>query len=73
MARLEKEKSQLADQLKIRKVVERAKGILQRQLKISEPEAYEMLQRQSQQRRKPMRDIAEAVVLSHAVTHNECD
>lgn len=73
MARLEKEKSQLADQLKIRKVVERAKGILQRQLKISEPAAYEMLQRQSQQRRKPMKDIAEAVVLGHAVTHDECD
>lgn len=73
MARLKKEKSQLADQLKVRKVVERAKGILQSQLKISEPEAYEMLQRQSQQRRKPMREIAEAVVLSHAVTHNVCD
>ena len=73
MARLEKEKSQLANKLKIRKVVERAKGILQSQLKISEPEAYEMLQRQSQQRRRPMRDIAEAIVLSHAVIHTEGD
>lgn len=70
MASLEKEKSQLADQLEVRKVVERAKGILQRELKISEPQAYEMLQRQSQQRRTPMKDIAEAIVLSHAVTHN---
>jgi signal transduction protein with GAF and PtsI domain len=69
MACLEKEKLQLADQLEVRKIVERAKGILQRELKINEPQAYEVLQRQSQQRRKPMRDIAEAIVLSYAVTH----
>ena len=67
MARLEKEKSQLADRLEVRKLVERAKGILQNDLKISEGEAYLMLQRQSQHRRKSMKDIAEAVTLSHAV------
>ena len=67
MARLEKEKSQLADRLEVRKLVERAKGILQDDLKISEREAYLMLQRQSQHRRKSMKDIAEAVTLSHAV------
>jgi uroporphyrinogen-III synthase len=67
MARLEKEKSQLADRLEVRKLVERAKGILQNDLKISEREAYLMLQRQSQHRRKSMKDIAEAVTLSHAI------
>jgi uroporphyrinogen-III synthase len=67
MARLEKEKSQLADRLEVRKLVERAKGILQNDLKISEGEAYLMLQRQSQHRRKSMKDIAEAVTLCHAV------
>ena len=67
MARLEKEKSQLANRLEVRKLVERAKGILQNDLKISEREAYLMLQRQSQHRRKSMKDIAEAVTLSHAV------
>ncbi len=67
MARLEKGKSQLADRLEVRKLVERAKGILQNDLKISEREAYLMLQRQSQHRRKPMKDIAEAVILSHAM------
>lgn len=70
MARLEKEKSQLADRLEVRKLVERAKGILQHDLKISEQEAYLMLQRQSQHRRMPMKDIAEAVTLSHAVKRN---
>ena len=67
MARLEKEKSQLADKLEVRKLVERAKGILQHEMKISEPEAYLILQRQSQHRRKSMKEIAEAVVLSYAV------
>ena len=70
MARLEKEKSQLVDRLEVRKLVERAKGILQHDLKISEQEAYLMLQRQSQHRRKSMKDIAEAVTLSHAVKRN---
>jgi len=67
MARLEKERSLLADRLEVRKVVERAKGILQKDLNISERDAYLMLQRQSQQRRTAMKDIAEAVVLSNAV------
>ena len=70
MACLEREKSHLADQLEVRKIVERAKGILQRELKITEPQAYEMLQRQSQQRRRSMKEIAEAIVLSHSVTRN---
>jgi uroporphyrinogen-III synthase len=67
MARLEKERSQLADRLELRKLVERAKGILQQELKITEQQAYVMLQRQSQQLRKSMKDIAEAVTLSHEV------
>jgi uroporphyrinogen-III synthase len=67
MARLEKERLQLADRLAVRKVVERAKGILQEDLNISEREAYLMLQRQSQHRRTAMKDIAEAVVLSNSV------
>jgi len=67
MATLEIQKSQLADRLEVRKLVERAKGILQQEMKISEPEAYEVLQRQSQQLRKAMKDIAEAIVLSYSV------
>jgi uroporphyrinogen-III synthase len=67
MASLEREKLQLADRLEVRKVIERAKGILQKEMNVSEPAAYEILQRQSQQRRKPMKDIAEAIVLSYSV------
>jgi uroporphyrinogen-III synthase len=67
MVRLEGENSELAERLAMRKLVERAKGILQSELMISEPEAYLMLQRQSQQRRRPMKEIAEAIVLSYAI------
>lgn len=63
LARLENENIQLAGQLQTRKILERAKGILQRDLKVSEEEAYLMLQKQSRQRRKSMREIAEAVIL----------
>ena len=68
MARLEKENLELANRLEVRKLVERAQGILQQDLKIGEEEAYLMLQRQSQQRRLSMKEIAQAVVLNYAVT-----
>ncbi len=66
-ARLESENQALSDRLETRKALERAKGILQRDLKINEEDAYLILQRQSQQRRKSMKEIAEAIILSHVV------
>ncbi|WP_252263630.1 GAF domain-containing protein [Paracidobacterium acidisoli] len=63
LARMEFEKAQLADQLETRKVMERAKGILQRELGVDEEAAYIALQKQSRQRRKPLREIAEAIIL----------
>ena len=62
--RLELEKSVLTDRLETRKLVERAKGILQRQLKITEEDAYRALQRDSQQRRKSMREISEWIIMN---------
>jgi uroporphyrinogen-III synthase len=62
-ARLEGENSELFDKLEKRKIVERAKGILQRDLQIGEEEAYLTLQRESRQRRKSMKEFAEAIVL----------
>jgi K+-sensing histidine kinase KdpD len=61
---LENEKSALSDKLETRKVVDRAKGILQRDLKVSEEDAYRTLQRESQQRRRSMREIAESIILN---------
>ncbi len=62
-ARLETENVQLANRLESRKAVERAKGILQRDLGISEDEAYRTMQKESRQRRISMQDIAEAILL----------
>jgi uroporphyrinogen-III synthase len=70
MARLEDANTNLWEKLQTRKVVERAKGILQRDLGLSEEQAYLALQRQSRQTRKAMKDIAEAIVLSEEVKGN---
>src|SRR6195256_6106525 len=66
-ARLETENTNLSQQLETRKIVERAKGILQRDLSLDEEQAYLALQRQSRQKRKSMREVAEAVVLTDEV------
>jgi uroporphyrinogen-III synthase len=76
-ARLETENAQLAGRLETRKVVDRAKGVLQRDLGVTEEEAYRTMQRESRQRRKSMREIAEAILLgddlkkSHAIEERE--
>jgi len=64
------EKSLLSGQLEARKIVERAKGILQRDLKIGEEEAYRTIQRQSQQMRKSMKEIAETIILNEELKRN---
>ncbi|MFQ5542869.1 MAG: GAF domain-containing protein [Nitrospiria bacterium] len=61
---LSKERSAMQEALEARKLVERAKGILMRQTHISEEEAFRMIQRQSMDYRKTMREIAEAVILA---------
>jgi uroporphyrinogen-III synthase len=73
MARLESEKNALSDQLESRKLIERAKGLLQRDHNIGEEEAYRMMQKESRQRRKSMREIAEAVLLSEGLRRAAAD
>src|SRR6202023_67208 len=70
MARLGTENSNLSPHLETRKIVERAKGILQRDLSLDEEQAYLALQRQSRQTRKSMRQVAEAVVLTDELRRN---
>jgi uroporphyrinogen-III synthase len=67
MARLEAENALLSERLEERKVVDRAKGILQRELGLSEEEAYVTIQRQSRQRRKSKKEIAEAIIIGDEV------
>lgn len=54
--------------LQTRKLVDRAKSILQKQARLSEDEAYRRLQQQSMRTRRSMREIAEAVILSSELT-----
>ena len=63
-ARLDSEVAKLTGQLQTRKLLERAKGILQRDLSVTEEQAYLKLQQESRRRRIPMKQVAEAVVLS---------
>ena len=63
-ARLETENTQLTSRLETRKAVDRAKSVLQRDLSLSEEDAYQLMQKESRQRRKSMREIAEAILLA---------
>jgi len=59
---LEKEVATLTDRLETRKLVERAKGLLQTKHKMTEPEAFKWIQRAAMDRRTTMRRVAEVVL-----------
>jgi uroporphyrinogen-III synthase len=63
-ARLTEEAAEVKRQLETRKVVERAKGILQRRQTITEEEAYLRMRNESRRLRKPMKELAEAIILA---------
>jgi len=54
----------IQEELETRKLVERAKDILMKRLKLSGEEAYRRIQKQSMNTRKSMREMAEAVILT---------
>jgi response regulator NasT len=59
---LDAEVTDLQDQLKARKLIERAKGILMKNLKISEPEAFKWMQKTAMDKRRSMTDVAQLVM-----------
>jgi len=63
-ARLMSETLEMKRTLETRKLVERAKGILQHKHNLTEEEAYLRLRNESRRLRRPMRDLAEAVILA---------
>src|SRR5947199_4078171 len=63
-ARLISESLEMKHTLEARKIIERAKGILQHRHSISEEQAYLDLRSESRRLRRPMRDLAEAIVLA---------
>jgi response regulator NasT len=59
---LEAEVAELNDRLETRKAVERAKGVLQQRLELSEPDAFRWIQKTAMDLRLSMRQVAEGVV-----------
>lgn len=62
MKALEKEVSDLAQRLDTRKLVDRAKSVLQTQYGLTEPAAFRWIQKTSMDRRLSMQQVAEAVI-----------
>lgn len=62
---LEKEIEELKDTLDARKEIEQAKGILMKQLNLSEDQAFRMIQKQSMNRGIKMKEIAKAINLTY--------
>ena len=61
-AALRAEVADISQRLEARKVIDRAKGLLQAKQKMTEPEAFRWLQRAAMDRRTTMKDIAQAVI-----------
>ncbi len=66
-ATLQKENETLKRDLGARKVIERAKGILMESQRLTEADAFALLKRKSMNTRKPIAEIAEAIILSEDV------
>jgi response regulator NasT len=62
IAALEAEVADLGERLETRRVVERAKGLLQERLGLSEPDAFRQIQRTAMDRRISMREVAESLL-----------
>jgi two-component system, response regulator PdtaR len=64
---LEAQVTDLQQALETRKLVDRAKGILMDKQGLTEAEAFRKIQKMSMDNRKPMKDVAEAIILAHQV------
>jgi AmiR/NasT family two-component response regulator len=67
-ASLREENESLRKTLEVRKVIERAKGVLMKQAGLSEADAFSRIQKNSMDLRKPMVEIAQAILLGEKVT-----
>jgi two-component system, response regulator PdtaR len=62
LQQLEAEVADLSERLETRKIVDRAKGVLQEKLSLSEPEALRWIQKTAMDLRLSMREVAVGVV-----------
>ena len=59
---LQSDRDELADALDTRKLLDRAKGLLQKHMSMTEPDAFRWLQKAAMDRRLAVRDVAETVI-----------
>ena len=57
----------IQEELESRKLIERAKDVLMRRMKLTGEEAYQKIQRDSMNTRKSMQEIAEAIILANEI------
>jgi signal transduction protein with GAF and PtsI domain len=55
------------EELEARKKIEKAKGILMKENNLTEEEAYSIIRKSSMDKRMPMKEIAEAIILSSEI------
>ena len=68
---LRQENSTLKETLEARKFIERAKGLLMEQRHLSEDQAYTLMKKASMNIRKPMADVAQAIILAGGIFKGE--
>jgi len=68
---LEREVEDLKEALETRKLVDRAKGILMDTQGLSEADAFRRIQKTSMDQRKPMKEVAAAIVLAQEAGRGE--
>lgn len=62
MIALEQQYTDTLERLETRKLLDRAKGLLQEKMKLSEPEAFRWIQKASMDRRLTMAEVSQAVI-----------
>lgn len=67
MLKLEQEVFELKDTIETRKIIEKAKGLLMDNFGLSEAEAFRKIQHQSMDKCMPMKQVAEAIILTYDI------
>jgi response regulator NasT len=62
ITQLEQEVADLTERLETRKLIDRAKGVLQTKFGLSEPDAFRWIQKAAMDKRTTMRDVAQVII-----------
>ncbi len=68
-ARLESDTKASKEALEARKLIERAKGIIMKELNLGEEAAYRLIHKKSMDSCRPMKEIAQAIILSRELSN----